>query len=190
MRCSRSGGVEGRRSSASARPRPSLSPRPPTSRTPTATTSMASARATTALTSTTAVQKAIDAAEGATGADYVVGLGASRHRRAVLSPWTSNEVIANTTGFDAVHRRPLPLHLLRRRSRTRPARTSSLSRPAPSSPTLGKLIIKRRRHHHPRERCHLHAVEGTIDGGHGRHSDRHRASSTALQKQVVATDER
>ena len=47
----------------------------------------------------TAAQKAIDAAEAA-GADYVIGLGHLGIDEET-SPWTSKEVIANTTGFDA-----------------------------------------------------------------------------------------
>ena len=46
-----------------------------------------------------AAQKAIDAAEAA-GADYVIGLG-HLGIDGESSPWTSKEVIANTTGFDA-----------------------------------------------------------------------------------------
>ena len=46
-----------------------------------------------------AAQKAIDAAEAA-GADYVIGLG-HLGVDGESSPWTSKEVIANTTGFDA-----------------------------------------------------------------------------------------
>ena len=46
-----------------------------------------------------AVQKAIDAAKAA-GADYVIGLGHLGIDEQ-SSPWTSKEVIANTTGFDA-----------------------------------------------------------------------------------------
>ena len=46
-----------------------------------------------------AAQKAIDAAEAA-GADYVIGLG-HLGIDGESSPWTSREVIANTTGFDA-----------------------------------------------------------------------------------------
>ena len=45
------------------------------------------------------MQKAIDAAKAA-GADYVIGLGHLGIDEQ-SSPWTSKEVIANTTGFDA-----------------------------------------------------------------------------------------
>ena len=46
-----------------------------------------------------AVQKAADAAKAA-GADYIIGLGHLGDDPASI-PWTSEEVIANTTGFDA-----------------------------------------------------------------------------------------
>ena len=58
-----------------------------------------------------AVQKAIDAAKAA-GADYVIGLGHLGIDEQ-SSPWTSKEVIANTTGFDAFIDGHSPLHLLR-----------------------------------------------------------------------------
>ena len=94
-------------------------------------------RATTALTFTTRCRRP-STLPRRTGADLCrrpsahLGIDEQSSRAVAFD----RSLIANTTGIDAVHRRPFPLHHLRRRwSRTRTARRSPCPPPARSSST-------------------------------------------------------